>query len=138
MQRKIGHIIIAVFNLAIFLLPNTSVFKIKTKMKKPCREQKLGNISQLDDGEKEDSKEPGESKEEHHTADAEHHMQDGSGADCFLLSNDSVPFVLNQHYNDPDKDEEVEEHYGEDGFVGLPTNGHNVSPSSYVEWLRSC
>ena len=55
-----------------------------------------------------DGKEPCEPKEGHHTADAEHHTQDGSGTDFSLLSSNSAPFVPNQHY--PDKDKEVEKH----------------------------
>ena len=42
-------------------------------------------------------------------------MQDGSCTDFFLFLSNSATFVSNQHYNDPDKYEEVEEHYGEDG-----------------------
>ena len=75
----------------------------------------MGNSSKFYHSEKEYGKQPGEPEEEHYTTDAEHHPQDGSGADCFLLSKDSASFVPNQHYNDPDEDEEIEEHYGEDG-----------------------
>ena len=75
----------------------------------------MGNVSKFYNGEKEDGKKPSESKEEHDTADAEHHTQDRSCTDSLLLSSNSAAFVSNQHNNDPDKDEEVEEHYGEDG-----------------------
>ena len=75
----------------------------------------MGNVSKFYDSEKEDGKKPGESEKEHYTTDAEHHAHYGTGTDFFLLSSNSAPFVSNQHYNDPDKDEEVEEHYGEDG-----------------------
>ena len=75
----------------------------------------MGNISKFYDSEKEDGKKPSESKEEHYTTDAEHHTQDWSGIDFLLLLSNSAAFVPNQHHDDPDKDEEVEEHYGEDG-----------------------
>ena len=42
-------------------------------------------------------------------------MQDCSCRNFLLLSSNSAAFVPNQHHNDPDKDEEVKEHYGEDG-----------------------
>ena len=58
---------------------------------------------------------PGEPKKEHHTTDAECHTHDSGGIDFFLLLSNSAPFVSNQHYDDPDKDKEVKEHYGQDG-----------------------
>ena len=78
------------------------------------REKKLGNVSKFYDGKKENGKKPSESKEEHDTRDTEHHTQDCSGTDFLLLLSNSAAFVPNQHHNDPDKDEEVEEHYGKD------------------------
>ena len=93
----------------------------------------MGSTSQLRDGKKEDGKEPGESKEGHHTADAEHHTQDSSGTDFFLISSDLAPFVSNQHYNDTDKDEEVEEHYGEDGSEKSAPEYFNVRDETAVK-----
>ena len=74
----------------------------------------MGNISKFFHSEKDYSKQPGEPEEEHYTTDAEHHPQDGSGADFILLSSNSASFVPNQHYDDTDEDEEIKDHYGQD------------------------
>ena len=60
--------------------------------------------------ESEDSKEPGESKEEHHSTDADHQTYDGFVADCFLLSSSRAPSVTNQNHHHPDEDDHIEDH----------------------------
>ena len=61
------------------------------------------------------SKEPGESKGEHHSTDADHQTYDGFVADCFLLSSSCAPSVTNQHHNHPDEDNSVEYKYCNNG-----------------------
>ena len=65
------------------------------------------------DSEKQDDKKSGESAgRDHYATDAEHHMQDGFGTNCFLFSRlkQLCLFVSNQHYNNQDKYEKIEEH----------------------------
>ena len=95
-------------------------------------EQDLKGLPKSNDREGEDSKEPGESKEEHHSTDADHQTYDGFVADCFLLSSSCAPSVTNQHHNHPDEDDSVEKKHSNDWAKECTPKGSRMRQKTAV------
>ena len=94
-----------------FLAEDTRKEEDKESLKRvENREKSLEGLPKSRCREGEDSKEPGESKEEHHSTDTDHQTYDGFAADCFLLSSSCAPSVTNQNHNHPDEDDHIEDH----------------------------
>ena len=62
----------------------------------------------------ENSKDPVQSKEEHHSTDADHQTYNHLPTHSFVLSSSSAPCVTNQHNNNTDEDYDVENHNCQD------------------------
>ena len=80
----------------------------------------------------EDGKKPSQSKEGHHSSDADHQTDDSFVADRFLFSSSCAFCVSNEYHDDPDKDNKVKYQHGKDWSEKSSPEGSNVRQKAAI------